>query len=210
MLSSYLMADAPLYTSTRERRRQTDLADFYALLKASEAVEKAYARGAVSAADYEKACSQLVAQFRASEAALTGDGTIASTEAFFAQWRVDCPRARDRLLRVGAPATHLQKGDAVDAARVAECVQHFITAMDALRLDQRAVDEVQPLVADLAAALSRVAAPCPGGRAALEWWLVALNGMRAAEEIDDAQARQLAFDLDAAYAEFHRGLKDAS
>ena len=103
-----------------------------------------------------------------------------------------------------------QKGDAVDAARVAECVQHFITAMDALRLDQRAVDEVQPLVADLAAALSRVAAPCPGGRAALERWLVALNGMRAAEEIDDAQARQLAFDLDAAYAEFHRGLKDAS
>ena len=95
------MADAPLYTSTRERRRQTDLADFYALLKASEAVEKAYARGAVSAADYETACSQLMAQFRASEAALTGDGTIASTEAFFAQWRVDCPRARDRLLRVG-------------------------------------------------------------------------------------------------------------
>ena len=94
------MADAPLYTSTRERRRQTDLADFYALLKASEAVEKAYARGAVSAADYETACSQLMAQFRASEAALTGDGTIASTEAFFAQWRVDCPRARDRLLRV--------------------------------------------------------------------------------------------------------------
>ena len=56
------MADAPLYTSTRERRRQTDLADFYALLKASEAVEKAYARGAVSAADYETACSQLMAQ----------------------------------------------------------------------------------------------------------------------------------------------------
>ena len=73
----YLMADAPLYTSTRERRRQTDLADFYALLKASEAVEKAYARGAVSAADYETACSQLMAQFRAGEAALTGDGTIA-------------------------------------------------------------------------------------------------------------------------------------
>ena len=83
-------------------------------------------------------------------------------------------------------------------------------SQNALRLDQRAVDEVQPLVADLAAALSRVAAPCPGGRASLERWLVALNGMRAAEEIDDAQARQLAFDLDAAYAEFHRGLKDAS
>lgn len=201
--------DAPLYASTRERRRQTDLADFYALLKATEAVEKAFARGAASAADYERACSQLVAQFRASEAALTGDGTIASTEAFFEEWRVDCPRARDRLLRVGAPATHLQPSDDRGVARVAECVQHFITAMDALRLDQRAVDEVQPLVSDLAAALSRVATPCPGGRAALERWLVALNGLRAAEEIDEGQARQLSFDLDAAYAEFHRGLRDA-
>ena len=142
------MADAPLYTSTRERRRQTDLADFYALLKASEAVEKAYARGAVSAADYETACSQLMAQFRASEAALTGDGTIASTEAFFAQWRVDCPRARDRLLRVGAPATHLQKGDAVDAARVAECVQHFITAMDTLQLKEREIDEARDFLSN--------------------------------------------------------------
>ena len=65
-------------------------------------------------------------------------------------------------------------------------------------------------LSDAASARSRGAAPCPGGRAALERWLVALNGMRAAEEIDDAQARQLAFDLDAAYAEFHRGLKDAS
>ena len=72
-----------------------------------------------------------------------------------------------------------------------------------------AVDEVQPLVSDLAAALSRVATPCPGGRAALERWLVALNGLRAAEEIDEGQARQLSFDLDAAYAEFHRGLRDA-
>ena len=170
-------------------------------------MEKAYARGAVSAADYEKACSQLVAQFRASEAALTGDGTIASTEAFFQQWRVDCPRARDRLLRVGAPATHLQKGDAVDAARVAECVQHFITAMDALKLDQRAVDEVQPLVADLAAGLGRVPhVPCAAGKAALAQWLVQLNAMRASAEIDDEQARQLSFDLDCAYSEFHRDL----
>lgn len=123
---------------------------------------------------------------------------------------MDCPRARDRLVRCGAPATVLHATDAGDASetvRVAECVQHFITAMDALKLDQRAVDEVQPLVADLAAGLGRVPhVPCAAGKAALAKWLVQLNAMRASAEIDDEQARQLSFDLDCAYSEFHRDL----
>jgi hypothetical protein len=33
--------------------------------------------------------------------------------------------------------------------QVAETVQHFITAMDAVKLEQRAVDEIQPLISDL-------------------------------------------------------------
>ena len=37
-------------------------------------------------------------------------------------------------------------------------------------------------------------------------WLVQLNAMRASAEIDDEQARQLSFDLDCAYSEFHRDL----
>ena len=79
--------------------------------------------------------------------------------------------------------------------------------MDALKLDQRAVDEVQPLVADLAAGLGRVPhVPCAAGKAALAKWLVQLNAMRASAEIDDEQARQLSFDLDCAYSEFHRDL----
>lgn len=39
---------------------------------------------------------------------------------------------------------------------VAETVQHFITAMDAIKLEQRAVDELHPLVSDLMNALNRV------------------------------------------------------
>jgi len=202
-------------TATRREKkaRRRLQADLYAIIKATEVLERAYARAAVSASDYEKECAQLIAQFKASERALTGDGTVASAAAFFERWRVDCPRARDRLLRSGAPAT-LQHGaartsgrDADAALRVAECVQCFITAMDALKLDQRAVDEVQPLIADLAAALDR-AMPnrCPDGRAALLKWLERLHGMRAAEELDEPAARQLSFDLDSAYSEFHRAL----
>ena len=39
---------------------------------------------------------------------------------------------------------------------VAETVQHFITAMDAIKLEQRAVDELHPLISDLMNALTRV------------------------------------------------------
>lgn len=39
---------------------------------------------------------------------------------------------------------------------VAETVQHFITAMDAIKLEQRAVDELHPLISDLMNALNRV------------------------------------------------------
>jgi len=129
-------------------------------------------------------------------------------------YKMDCPRARERLLRTGVPATTLAQAagpssGAADAAlRVAECVQHFITAMDALKLEQRAVDEVQPLISDLMNSLTRVPnANCENGRNKLTEWLFALNSMRAAEEISEEQARQLSFDLDAAYSEFHRSLR---
>jgi ESCRT-I complex subunit VPS28 len=39
---------------------------------------------------------------------------------------------------------------------VAETVQNFITAMDAIKLEQRAVDELHPLISDLLNALNRV------------------------------------------------------
>jgi len=41
-------------------------------------------------------------------------------------------------------------------------------------------------------------------------WLVTLNSMRAVEEIDDDQTRELLHDLDKAYSGFHRFLKSES
>ena len=41
------------------------------------------------------------------------------------------------------------------AVIVAEATQEFITAMDVLRLDQRAVDEVQPVLSTLVNALNK-------------------------------------------------------
>lgn len=203
-----------LYATTRERRKFDDLGDLYALIKTTEKLEKAYARDAITAEEYEKACLRLISQFKASESALRRDGTISGAEEFMRDYRMDCPRAQERLLRCGVPATVLHKSTASDGAetavRVAECVQHFITAMDALKLEQRAVDEVQPLVADLMNSLTRVPnARLEATQEKLGNWLVILNKMRAADEIDEDQARQLLFDLDAAYSDFHRSLRSA-
>ena len=72
----------------------------------------------------------------------------------------------NRLLRIGVPATvEHSDGTAADsissssksAARyVAEVVQHFITLMDALKLNMAAVDQVHPLLADLMSSLHKI------------------------------------------------------
>lgn len=205
-----MLGEVKLYGSTRERRKYDDMADLYALIKTTEKLEKAFARDAITPEEYENACLRLISQFKASEAALLQDGTIRSTDDFMKEYKMDCPRARERLLRCLVPATTLHQSTAPEGAdnalRVAECVQHFITAMDALKLEQRAVDEIQPLISDLITALGRVSID-PPTRAKLGNWLGQLNAMRAADEISEDQARQLSFDLDAAYSDFHRSLQ---
>jgi ESCRT-I complex subunit VPS28 len=80
--------------------------------------------------------------------------------------------------------------------------------MDALKLDQRAVDAVQPLISDLMASLTKVQGLSPDfeGLVKLRLWLQKLNQMRAIEEISEEEARQLIFDLEGSYSAFHRFL----
>ena len=59
---------------------------------------------------------------------------------------------------MGVPATveHKTFRPGVDARSVAEAVQYFITAMDSLKLDMKAVDQVQPLLVDLLSNLNAI------------------------------------------------------
>jgi len=122
-----------------------------------------------------------------------------------------CPRAVERLLKTGVPEqirSSNNDGNHV-AVTVAETVQHFITTMDAVKLEQRAVDELQPLLSDLMDALTRLP-ETPNDfdpNRKVKEWLSKLNTMRAVENIDEDDARQLYHDLDSAYAEFTRYLK---
>jgi ESCRT-I complex subunit VPS28 len=130
---------------------------------------------------------------------------------FMQLYHMDCPRATERLLRMGVPEPiKSSSGDAGGVAvTVAETVQHFITTMDAVKLEQRAVDELQPLLSDLMDSLTRLP-ETPNDFEAnrkVQKWLEKLNSMRAIEQIDEDDARQLYYDLDSAYAEFTRYLK---
>lgn len=95
-----------------------------------------------------------------------------------------------------------------DSVVIAETVQAFITTMDALKLGQKAVDEIQPLVSDLTGSLAKVRNLSGNfeGLVKMKLWLQKLNEMRAADEMDENEIRQLLFDLESSYSAFHKHL----
>lgn len=205
--SGDLQHEVPLYETSRERELMDDKANLYAIILATEHLERAYARDALTPKEYTAQCKKLISQFKLAERVLRNE---TSTEAFMALYDMDCPRARERLLKMGVPEPMKGGSDeASHAVTVAETVQHFITTMDAVKLEQRAVDELQPLLSDLMETLTRVP-DTPNDfepNRKIRKWLLKLNGMRAVDEIDDDDARQLYLDLDSAYSEFTRYLK---
>jgi ESCRT-I complex subunit VPS28 len=198
-----------LYRSSRERQAYDDQATLYAIILATEHLERGYARDAITNQEYTKECNKLISQFRLAEKAALKDGM--TSETFMQLYEMDCPRATERLLHMGVPEPirNVSNESAGVAVTVAETVQHFITTMDAVKLEQRAVDELQPLLSDLMDSLTRLP-ETPNDfepNLKVKFWLQKLNAMRAIDEIDDDDSRQLYHDLDSAYAQFTRYLK---
>ncbi|CAJ1961721.1 unnamed protein product [Cylindrotheca closterium] len=201
-----------LYESSRERQSYDDQGTLYGIILATEHLERSYARDAITNSEYTAECNKLISQFRLAEKAVLGsDNNIRSTEEFMKLYEMDCPRADERLLKMGVPEPirNTSTESAGVAVTVAEAVQHFITIMDAVKLEQRAVDDLQPLLSDLMDSLARLP-ETPNDfepNRKVKHWLQKLNSMRAFDEIDDDDSRQLYHDLDSAYAEFTRYLK---
>lgn len=204
------MGEVRLFQDSNERRRHEELGDLYAIIKTTEALEAAFSRDAITPSEYAEACTRLISQFKSTESALITGGMITSADVFMREFDIDCPRAYDRLIRSGVPATvlHVSHDDRAESVIVAETVQAFITAMDGLKLEQRAMDSVQPLISDLMTALTKVHGLSPEfeGLVKLRLWLQKLNQMRAVEMISEEEARQLIFDLEGSYSAFHRFL----
>ena len=194
---------------TQERKEYENLADLYTIITATEHLERAYAQDAITQTEYTTECNKLISQFKIAEKAALGKNNM-TTETFMKVYQMDCPRAADRLLRMGVPEPlKTSDGSRGVAVTVAETVQYFITAMDAVKLEQRAVDELQPLLSDLMNALIQLP-DTPndfGPNHKVQRWLEQLNAMRAVDQIDEDDGRQLYHDLDSAYSEFTRYLR---
>ncbi|CAD6229600.1 unnamed protein product [Miscanthus lutarioriparius] len=210
--------EVKLWNDKRERELLESYADLYAIIKATEKLERAYVRDLVSAADYEAECLKLISQFNSLSSSLAGTVTVPR---FVQAYRLDCPAALNRLLQSGVPATvelraasasSAPAATAASAAAIAHCVQTFITAMDAVKLNMLANDQVRPLLQDVATSMARLGPLLPPdfeGKVKVNEWLGKLHKMGAADELTETQARQLNFDLDSAYSAFLAALPAA-
>lgn len=81
--------------------------------------------------------------------------------------------------------------------------------MDSLKLSMVAVDQIHPLLSDLLQSLNKISLSGTfDGKSKIKEWLILLNNMKATEELDDSQVRQLLFDLENAHTCFYRCLSE--
>lgn len=95
------MGEIRLYENSKERDQLERLADLYSIIKATELLEAAYSRDAISPNEYSDACNKLISQFKATEKGLLLSKAITSTDNFYRDYQIDCPRAYERLVVSG-------------------------------------------------------------------------------------------------------------
>lgn len=151
--------EVKLWSDKREREMYENFAELYAIIKATEKLEKAYVRDVISSQEYEVECQKLIAHFKT--LASTLKDIVPNIERFADTYKMDCPAAINRLVLSGVPATIEHRAAAASsastsAAIVAECVQNFITAMDSLKLNMVAIDQVHPFLSGLNGSLNKL------------------------------------------------------
>ncbi|EXB51814.1 hypothetical protein L484_006387 [Morus notabilis] len=206
--------EVKLWNDKREREMYENFAELYAIIKATEKLEKAYVRDIISSAEYETECIKHIAHFKT--LASTLKDTIPSIERFADTYKMDCPAAINRLVTSGVPATVEHRASVAaaattSAATVAECTQNFITAMDTLKLNMVATDQVHPVLSDILNSLNKLSFLPPDftGKVKLKEWMGRLSKMGAADELTEQQSRQLQFDLESSYNSFMAALPNA-
>ncbi|WFC98573.1 Vacuolar protein-sorting-associated protein 28 [Malassezia yamatoensis] len=201
------------------------MATLYSVILNLDYLERAYVRGSVHDEEYTPACTRLLGQYK-TVIKLVMDPSkpepfrFGNLEAFMKSYDVctdrliqmDFPAAVHRL-QLGVPATveHASGCDrkaATQAKLIAETTQNFITLMDALKLRMRAKDQLHPLLGDLLAAYGKIESDSGETRAKLVHWLILLNRLTASEELDDADAREMLFDVEHAYNTWFKSLQN--
>jgi ESCRT-I complex subunit VPS28 len=127
---------------------------------------------------------------------------------------MEVPRATERL-RTGMPSTVTAPShnpttagnNGTNGTLILEATQDFITFLDALKLGLLAKDQLHPLLSDVIQSVNKVTDRDFDGRGKIVQWLIALNQMKATEEISEDQSRELEMEMNTAYQGFKATLK---
>jgi ESCRT-I complex subunit VPS28 len=96
---------------------------------------------------------------------------------------------------------------AANASAIVSASENFITLFDAVRMNILSKDTLHPILVDTIQSVNKVTNRDFENKGKIVQWLITLNQMRAAEELSAEQARELQFDLNAAYEGFKATLE---
>jgi len=198
-----LYEEVKLYKNAREREKHENQADLYAVVNTLQHLEKAYIRDCVTPKEYTPACFKLLMQYKAAFKQVQGD-QFPTIDSFTKTFRLDCPAALERIKEDRPITIKDDKGNTSKC--IADVVSLFITLMDRLRLELKAVDQLHPDLRDLVDSMNRLTI-LPSdfdGKEKIVEWLQTLDNMSASDELSESQVRQLVFDLEASYNAFNK------
>uniref|UniRef100_A0A914ELV2 Vacuolar protein sorting-associated protein 28 homolog n=1 Tax=Acrobeloides nanus TaxID=290746 RepID=A0A914ELV2_9BILA len=198
------MEEVRLYENSFERERVDNMAELYAVLNSLECLEKVFSRDCIPPKEYTAECSKLLGQYKVNLKLLEGT----DIESFVKKYRIQCPAALERIREDRPITVRDDKGNALKC--IADIVELFITFLDQLKLNIRAVDELFPNLNELYVSMSAMSSlPADfDAKIKVKNWRDKLNGMSASEEISDEMARQMVFEMETAYNSFTRFLRN--
>ena len=187
-----------------------EMATLASIFRATEALEKFFGKGRISADEYTQQCSVLITQFRAQERCLISRKIITNIDAFVKQYmtestehgpRVTCDRAYNRLVAVGQPETVINailSSQKIKAADISDVTTSLITAEDAVSMNIKSIDTLLPLLAQALTNLGRITILKPDDekKAKVNSWVNKLQTMRADSEISEEDKVALGMDLE--------------
>ncbi|KAH8728299.1 vacuolar protein sorting-associated protein 28 [Phaeosphaeriaceae sp. PMI808] len=206
--------EVKLSATNADRDLNDSLAELYSIIITLDALEKAYLKDSIAESDYTGTCSRLLKQYKSNLANEAVARAFGDLESFVKEWHMECPRATERL-RVGIPATVEQgpshnpgqQGDFADATFIVNATETFITLLDAIKIGLVEKDTLHPLLVEIIQAVNKVTDIDFESKGKIVQWLITLNQMRAAEKLNDEQAREFEFDMQQAYHGFKSTLK---
>jgi len=105
-----------------------------------------------------------------------------------------------------APQQQQGMGGGASVQQTIAATENFITFLDALKLGISSKDQLHPLLSEVITTVNKVTEADFEGRGNIIKWLIKLNQMRANQELEDADRREVEFEMEVAYKGFKKAV----